>query len=169
MLVDTGSDCTLLSRRAAEKLGLERDVSSCLCRVVTISGVKDLMGEVGLECEPLVEFPLRAEVHVSDTVNEKYDGILGCDLMERVGMECTSRNQWWRVRIEKVTHWVDNLVMPKGRVVVGVINRVSGGEDFDKKLKREFQDVFWVEGTPLSVTGRAKHRIELATDKPVYV
>jgi transposase InsO family protein len=168
-LVDTGSDSTLISSEAVEKLGLTREVKECPCRIITLGGVGALQGEVTLDCRKLTGLPIEAGVHVSSRLGRKYDIILGCDVMARAGIRCSVVHGKWAIKLGRKILTVEGMTPAKARLEIGSAERNPRWEQMRTELRKKLNEVFYHEGEPLTATGRARHRIELTSGKPVYV
>ena len=169
-LLDTGSDSTIFSKEAAEKVGNSRGMSECKCKIVTVAGVKPLVGEVRVDFKCLVGEDLQLCVHVAEIPSTRYDVILGCDIMEKVKSYSSTRNGKWRIILGRKKYQAGRMIQKKGHITVGSMHREEEEvESIAERVMSGFKGVFYVDGEPLTATGRVRHGIELDSDKPVYV
>jgi transposase InsO family protein len=170
-LLDTGSNSTVISRRVVENICPKSIIEPCQCEVVTLNGVKPLVGEILLSLEGLSGKRGKVKVHVADIASQEYDVILGCDIMEKVKGCPKLKSGRWEIKLGNREYTVDRNTRLKRYVLVGSAC-VKKGIDREGKIKavlREFTDVIYQEGDKLSATGRVRHEIPLVGDSPVYV
>jgi hypothetical protein len=116
-----------------------------------------------------VGFPLGIVAHVSNRMGAKYDGIVGCDLLQMAGLRCLVRKGKWSIKIGEKTTLVQCIVPMRVHLQVGGTEIKTSWDQVWKKLWNEMAEVFYVEERPLSATGRMRHHIELVTPTPVFV
>lgn len=167
-LVDTGSSSTIMSYKSVKELCKgERipKIQVCDCQLLTLSGPCRIEGEVKLS---LNRWGIEGEsirVHVVENMPREYGGILGCDILMKLGTKVWVRDGQWRVKIGRKKYDCTRVRRTLG-ARVGVISR---RDDWRQELKREHADIFFTEGDTLTVTGETVHEIPLKQDRVTYV
>ena len=169
-LLDTGSDGTIVSTKGVRKLGETSNIRKCGCKVVTVAGVKPLLGEVEIDCAKLVGDDFKIVTHVAEIPSEKYDIIIGCDLMERVESYTETRNGRWKIKLGMKSYRAGRAIGRKKHVTVGSMECMKEpSRAMVMGIMDKFRNAFYKEGELLTTTGMVRHSIELDNDRPVYI
>ena len=167
-LLDTGSDSTILSTKIVKRVCGRQNLKECFCRMMTIAGERPLAGEVMLNCKKLTGVNTEVRVHVAQFQDNKFDAILGCDLLKRVDGWTRHAYGKWSIKLGKRKYSVRRTIDRDKHISVGCVSRLEPLE-IGNKLRDKFKGIFYKEGEPLSATGRVRHTIILDDERPVYV
>lgn len=168
-LIDTGSSTTILSREAAGKLSRGTEVHQtqvCSCRLVTLGGPCKVEGESVLNLERWANKGGNLKIHIVKSMPREYDGIIGCDLLGRVGMKIANKAGRWTLRIGRRKYKCEECGSDFQTRVGAITSRVM---DWRNMLQKEYGDIFFKEGDTLGVTGETVHEIPLKQEKITYV
>ena len=170
-LLDTGSNSSVIGNNVVGKICPEAKVVECNCEVVTLTGVKPLLGETDLPLKGLVGQKKGIRVHVAEIPNREYDVILGCDILELVKGYPKIVRGGWKIKLGKKTYRSERTTGFKKYIVVSNVNirKGQGDESSESKLLKEYSDIIYQEGDKLTATGRVRHGIVLDNDRPVYI
>lgn len=152
-LVDTGSSITLMSRDTIERLYQgERIplVEPCKCKLITLGGPCKVDGEVAIDLSRWEETGDKLKIHMIEKMPREYGGIIGCDLLQRVGTSIRNNDKQWVIHIGRRKYRCRKPQV-KSKSNIGVIRQL---EDWRKTLKSEYRDVFFNEGETLGATGK---------------
>lgn len=169
-LVDTGSDSSVVTSGALKGIEKGAKIEPCKCKLVTVGGDKPLLGEARVNLRGLIGRDLMTGVHVVDKINDRYQVIIGTDILEKVEGYPKLRRGIWKVRLGRKRYnaeWENET-----GTVVNVANVRVTRETHEcllKRLKQQYAGCFYNKGEPLSATGRVEHHIELIGEKPVFV
>ncbi|KAL1140008.1 hypothetical protein AAG570_006985 [Ranatra chinensis] len=141
------------------------NVDRCECRIVTVAGNKDMIGEKEIELWGLVGEKKKAKVHIAEIPEKLYDMILGTDLMRPLRCYVKFKRGNWRVRLGKKSYRVWGETNGEQQTGVQIITEGT----LQQKTMESFYDVTYKEGDKLSTTDRVKHSIDLTNDRAVYV
>ena len=169
ILVDTGSDSTVVDAEALQGIAPGKKVRPCRCTVRTMTGVQPLLGEVTVDFGEVTGRPMIRQVHVASIPTPEYEVILGGDLLSEVGGTIDVSARSWKIRLGKKTYQSRNGVRGGRHISVSAAKHESEEERLANEMAREFEAVFYQEGEPLAATGRVRHRIELLDKGPVWV
>lgn len=171
-LVDTGSTTTILSRAAVERLhGGEEvpQVQVCGCQLITLGGPCIVEGEAVIGLQRWKVDGDTHRVHIVKTMDRRYDGIIGCDLMQRVGVRIKNAGTRWAVCLGRRRYKSQGTAMGQKIRVGAVEQRGEQRGGWFARLRAEYADVFYREGETLGVTGKTVHEIPLKQERVTYV
>lgn len=169
MLMDTGSDTSVVSKGMATKMGVADEVRECGCTVRTLTGVKPLTGEVTLELGHLTGRRVSHNVHVADIESTTYDIIIGSDVMDLVGCKIATRKKGWTVDIGRKKFKIKGMVCSGKHALVSAAVRETNEHKVIREIEEALEQVLAREDEELPATGRVLHTIETTDERPVWV
>lgn len=167
-LVDTGSSTTIVSRKAAEELrGNEGALQTkvCACKLITLGGPCKVEGEFKLGLGRWTRRGGNLMVHLVGNMPRDYEGIIGCDLLAKVGAKIKTKGGRWTLKIGREEYKCERFIS-NNSATVGAITQET---NWRTMLKTEYADIFFCEGDVLGVTGETVHEIPLKREGVTYV
>ena len=170
-LIDTGSDSSIITFRGLRKIVKEPQIGNCNCLIRTLTGSQKLIGKSQINLNGLIGVDVLKEVHIVKTCGPKYDFILGADILELAGGRIRYCKGSWKIKLRDRKYKTEDSLSidDKCNVMSVTISNTGGRVGKIKELVEHFRDCFYNEGEALSTTGRVRHRIDLTTEKPIFV
>jgi hypothetical protein len=150
-------------------MGWLEEARKCGCRMTTVTGAQEMIGEVKLDLKTLTGQKGAQVVHLAEIPEGTYDVILGTDILRPYkGYPRYSRAQW-RIKIGKRSFRADGCAEVQEQLGVALVAEVQDHQPEDEEIVKEFETLMYREGEPLSATGKVEHHICLIGERPVYV
>lgn len=137
----------------------------CSCRLITLGGPCKVAGETLIEFKGWTTEKTSLRIHVVDGMPREYGGIIGCDVLGKVGARVRNSRGRWNIRIGGKEYLCQKL-RKSGTGRIGAIKQTI---DWRDALRGENTDIFFKEGEKLGVTGKTVHEIPLKQERVTYV
>ena len=170
VLVDTGSTSTIIGKTIADKMGWLKRAKGCKCRMNTVVGSQDMLGEFKLNLKELTGEIGEKIAHIAEIPEHTYDVILGTDILRPFkGYPRYKRGQW-RIKIGKASFRAGGCIEQGEQLGVTLVTNEKEREaSLNGKIIQSFREVTYRDGEPLTATGKVEHHISLIGERPVYV